>query len=57
MNVISRTFMRDFTSLLSNYQLHRLLPDGMMKLNNCILDTEIFGFQNIVAVNKNILNE
>jgi FkbM family methyltransferase len=57
MNVISRTFMRDFTSLLSNYQLHRLLSDGMMKLNNCILDTEIFGFQNIVAVNKNILNE
>lgn len=50
MNVISRTYMRDFLELLSNYQLHRLLPDGLLPLNNCIQDTELFGFQNIVAI-------
>ena len=55
MNDISRTLMRDFTSLLSGYQLHRLLPDGLMKLNNCILDTEVSGFQNIVALNNDII--
>lgn len=50
MNVISRTYMRDFLELLSNFQLHRLLPDGLLPLNNCVQDTELFGFQNIVAI-------
>ena len=50
MNVISRNYMRDFLELLSNYQLHRLLPDGLLPLNNCVLDTELFGFQNILAI-------
>jgi len=51
MNVISRTYMRDFLNELSSYQLNRLLPDGLFPLNKCILDTELFGFQNIVAIN------
>lgn len=50
MNVISRTYMRDFLELLSNYQLHRLLPDGLLPLNSSVQDTEIFAFQNIVAI-------
>ncbi len=53
MNVISRTYMRDFLELLSNFQLHRLLPDGLLPLNNCVQDTELFGFQNIVAISTN----
>jgi FkbM family methyltransferase len=52
MNVVSRTYMRDFLGLLANYQLHRLLPDGLLPLNNYVQDTEIFGFQNIVAILK-----
>ena len=53
MNIISKTYMRDFIELLSNYQLHRVLPDGYFPLNNCIQDIEIFGFQNILAIPKN----
>jgi hypothetical protein len=50
MNVVSRAYMRDFLGLLANYQLHRLLPDGLLPLNDCVQDTELFGFQNIVAI-------
>lgn len=50
MNVVSRTYMRDFLNLLSNYQLNRLLPDGLIPLNSSVQDTEIFAFQNIVAI-------
>jgi FkbM family methyltransferase len=53
MNVVSRTYMRDFVELLSNYQLHRVVPDGYFPLNNCVQDIEIFGFQNILAIPKN----
>jgi FkbM family methyltransferase len=53
MNVVSRTYMRDFVELLSNYQLHRVVPDGYFPLNNCVQDIEIFGFQNILAIPQN----
>ena len=52
MNVISRTFFRDFMNLLSDYRLYRLLPNGIIELNDCPLETELFAFQNIVAIKK-----
>ena len=48
----SRTFMTDFSHTLSGYQLFRLLPNGMLHLNLPVLETEIFGFQNIVAIQR-----
>lgn len=57
MNVISRTFMRDFRVLLKNYRLYRLLPHGLLPLNDIPLSSELFAFQNILAIptDKNIL--
>ena len=57
MNVISRTFMRDFRVLLKNYRLYRLLPNGLLPLNDSPLSSELFAFQNILAIptDKNIL--
>lgn len=49
MNVISRTFLRDFRGLLEGYELFRLLPKGWLRLVGNALD-EIFAFQNIVAI-------
>lgn len=51
MNVISRTFLRDFISALPNYKLYRLLPGGMLSLMGCsAFHSEIFAYQNIVAL-------
>jgi FkbM family methyltransferase len=51
MNVISRTFLKDFMDLLRGYTFYRLLPDGLQPLGNykaaCM---EIFAYQNIVAL-------
>jgi FkbM family methyltransferase len=53
-HVYSRVFFRDFYNTLSRYQLYRLLPDGMRAIQNYSPDLEIFHFQNIVAVSRNI---
>jgi len=47
-------FFKDFYDLLINFDIYRLLPKGVIKLNNYepVYD-EIFGYQNIVAINKN----
>lgn len=50
MNVISRSFMRDFRLLLEGYRLFRLLPNSLLELADIPVLTELFGFQNIVAV-------
>ncbi|MGF6093784.1 FkbM family methyltransferase [Pseudomonas sp. 18175] len=51
MNVISRTYLRDFINALPNYKLYRLLPGGMLSLMGCsALHSEIFAYQNIVAL-------
>ncbi len=60
MNVVSRTFFRDFVELLSNYDFYRMLPDGLVKLNydyQYPVSQEIFYFQNIIAINKNYNNK
>lgn len=53
MNMISKVFMKDFIKILPQYDFYRVLPNGLLKIEqNKVLLTEIFGFQNIVAVNK-----
>lgn len=53
MNIISKVFMKDFIKILPQYDFYRVLPNGLLKIEqNKVLLTEIFGFQNIVAVNK-----
>lgn len=52
MNVISRVFMRDFRKLLHDFDLYRLLPAGMLKLDDYPLTTELFAYQNIVAIRR-----
>ena len=50
MNVVSRCFMRDFQKLLDGYRLFRLLPSSLLELVGPPALTEIFGFQNVVAI-------
>ncbi len=50
MNVISRVFLKDFRTLLSGYRFFRLLPQGWIRLEDNVLRTELFAFQNVVAV-------
>jgi FkbM family methyltransferase len=52
MNIISRVFFRDFRKILHNYELYRMLPKSLILLDDCPLTTEIFAFQNIVALPK-----
>lgn len=53
MNVYSRTFFRDFWELLPIYDLYRLLPRGMIKIDKYDPRyTELFAYQNIVALLK-----
>jgi FkbM family methyltransferase len=52
LHVYSRVFFRDFRNLLRDYELYRLLPKGLLPLNGNITATEIFGYQNILAVPK-----
>ena len=50
MNIISHSFLHDFRKLLPNYQILRLLPRGLLPIPYDPLLSELFGFQNIVAV-------
>jgi FkbM family methyltransferase len=53
MNVVSRVFIRDFQTILPNYTLFRMLPDGLMPISpDPIFLSEIFAYQNIVAVRE-----
>ena len=49
MNVHSRTFLRDFISLLPNHHAYRLLQDGLIPLDRYSPITfELFAYQNII---------
>jgi len=51
MNVSSRSYFRDFWDMLPNFDLFRMLPDGLVKLERYDPVTcEIFAYQNIVAL-------
>ena len=54
-NVFARVFFRDFVEFLNLYNLYRMLPNGLIKLNEYDSKLcEIFAYQNIVAVRKEI---
>lgn len=50
MNVISRSFFRDFRIILRNHKLFRLLPRGVLELSESPVAIELYAFQNILAV-------
>jgi FkbM family methyltransferase len=51
MNLISRTFLRDFFDILPNFRFHRMVRDGLVPLSEAPpLYCEIFAFQNIVCL-------
>ncbi|MEQ6331736.1 FkbM family methyltransferase [Pseudomonas chengduensis] len=53
MNVASRIFFYDFWKLLEGYSFYRLLPAGMLEIENYnALYCEIFAYQNIVAIRR-----
>ena len=56
MNVFSRTFLRDFYRMLEDFDLFRMLPQGLLPLGpyGLPLGYELFAFQNIVAVRKHL---
>ena len=54
MNIVSRVFFRDFRKILHNYDLYRLLPNSLLHLNDSPLFTELFAYQNIIALPKNM---
>jgi FkbM family methyltransferase len=55
MNVVSRTFFKDFYEFLEEYDFYRMLPDSLVSLGEYnSLFCEIFAFQNIVAIRKDV---
>ena len=54
MNIISRVFFKDIALILSSYQAYRILPNGVIQLKESPFRTELFGFQNIIFVNKKL---
>lgn len=51
MNVVSRTFFKDFREMLPQYQFHRMLPGELQRIDQYHpLRCELFAFQNIVAI-------
>lgn len=55
MNVISRTFFKDFYEFLEYYDFYRMLPNSLVPLGEYNpLFCEIFAFQNIVAIRKGV---
>jgi FkbM family methyltransferase len=55
MNTLRKVFFREFEAILGEYRLYRLLPKGILPLENEeIIFKEIFAFQNILAVSRKI---
>ena len=52
MNTVSRIFLRDFRKVLPDCAFYRLLPSGLLRLGESPLATELFAYQNIVAVRR-----
>jgi len=53
-HVFSRNFLRDFHEILIGFDLYRLTSFGMTKISPYNVGDEIFRFQNIIGVYKNI---
>lgn len=57
MNAFSRSFLKDFYDELPHYSFYRLMPYGLYSLGKYRPSTwEVFAFQNIVAVRKDIVS-
>lgn len=55
MNIVSKTFMKDFCDLLAGYSFYRMLPNSLLPLGKYSASKyEIFLFQNIVAIRSGI---
>lgn len=54
MNVISRTFLRDFYTALPGYAFFRLRQDGLIPLGPYNARHEVFQYQNIVALRTDL---
>ena len=53
MNVFSKTFFIDFWDILCGFEIYRLLPYGMIRIEKYEpLYCEIFAYQNIIALKK-----
>lgn len=53
MNVVSRVFFKDFWDFLPEYDLYRMLPNGLVPIKNYNpVFCEVFAYQNIVAILK-----
>jgi len=57
MHVFSRTFFHDLLDRLTGYQLFRMLPRDLVPLVYSPRKSEIFAFQNIVAVRTEMAGE
>jgi len=55
-NVMSRVFMRDFYEQLEQYDFFRLKASGLLPLKGYQVRHEIFQFQNILAIRKELSN-
>ncbi len=54
MHIDSRTFLRDYYLLLSQFDLYRLGPNKLIDVKEYSPSYEIFRFQNFLAINKNL---
>lgn len=55
MNTSSRTFFKDFLELLPHYNIYRLLPNGLLRIEEYSpLYCEIYAYQNIVATLRKV---
>lgn len=58
MNIASRVYFKDFKMLLQEYNFYRLLPFSLLKIDyNNPIEYELFAFQNIIAIRKDIDKE
>jgi FkbM family methyltransferase len=56
MNVISRVFLRDFYNILFDFNIYRLDTSRLIRLAEYSTANEIFQFQNLVAIRRNLQN-
>jgi FkbM family methyltransferase len=54
MNIVSRVFLKDFYTILSDYNLYRLDSSRLIPLLQYQSKNEIFQFQNFLAIRKEI---
>lgn len=53
-NIFSRVFLKDFYEILHDYDLYRIKDGGLLALREYRTINEIFKYQNILAVRKDI---